>query len=568
MLVIEAIAHELSRRGVKYVFGIPGRESVRLGALLERLGVQFVSTRHETQAVMMADGYWRASGKVGICLLAQGPGFSNGISGMVCAAKARSGIVVICGDPLMSDRDPDDPKAKALQAMKGADARMMSEAASIKVVRPLSAETFVDDLRGALDLAQTGTAISLLVPNDLFSRPAGEARSLPKRNGADASAPVVPKSEDVETVAEMLGTSWVVSRPVILAGRGAVRAGALPALRQLAEQTGALLATTLMGRSSFRGEAYNIGVCGTFATPVASQYLQEADCILAFGASLNPYTTYGNSIFSKKVHVVQIDRDESALGRYLGPELAIRADARLFAEELGAELGRRGHSAVGFRTEEVARQIAGYDLRSEFNDQSVKDLIDPRTLMVRLSGILPQERTLVVDAGLHLHYACTYFEVQQPEDFIFPIESGAVGLGMGTAIGVALARPGRTTALEIGDGGLMMSLGDLDTAIRLRLPIVVVISNDQGWGAEAQHLGVFGLPDSYVRMKTPSFADLAEVMGAEGYTIASPADLEGLKNRFARPIERPIVLDCRVNPAIQPATMHFDYAAGQANRHP
>lgn len=565
MLAIGAIAEALSDRNVKYVFGIPGRESVGLGAELERRGIHFVGTRHETQAVMMADGYWRASGEVGVCLLAQGPGFSNGISGMACAAKARSGIVVICGDLLMSGLDPADPKAKALQGMKGVDPRALSDGAGIRHMRPSSAETLVDELHDALDLAQTGMAISLLIPSDLFTKPAA-AKPERSRNRGAAPAPVAPKAEDVRMVAELLETSWAASRPVVLAGRGAVRAGALPALRHLAEAAGALLATTLMGRSSFRGEAYNIGVCGTFATPVASQYLQEADCILAFGASLNPYTTYGQSIFAKRARVVQIDSDKAALGKYLGAELAIHADARLFAEELYAELQRRGHRAVGFRTDEVARTIAGFDLSSEFNDRSVTGLIDPRTMMVRLSALLPQERTVVVDAGLHLHYACTLLDVQRPQDFIFPIDSGAVGLGMGAAIGAALARPGRTTVLEIGDGGLMMSLGDLDTAIRYRLPIVVVISNDQGWGAEAQHLEALGLPETYVRMKTPPFADLAAVMGAEGHTITSPADLNALRSRFTQPIERPIVLDCRVNPEIRPATMHFDYTASLANK--
>jgi acetolactate synthase-1/2/3 large subunit len=562
MLVIEAIAHELNRRGVKYVFGIPGKESVRLGVELERLGVQFVSARHETQAVMMADGYWRASGRIGICLLAQGAGFSNGVAGMACAAKARSGIVVISGDLLMSDSDPEDPKAKALQNMKGVNPRTVSEGVNIKYLRPLSAETFVDELSGALDLAEAGTAISLVVPSDLFSKPAGEAKKTSNGNGnaADATPPIAPSSEDVEMVSEMLCTSWVVSRPVILAGRGAVRAGALPALRQIAELTGALLATTLMGRSSFLGDPYSIGVCGTFSTPVASQYLQEADCILAVGASLNPFTTYGNSIFSKKAHLIHVDRDEAALGKYLDVELAVRADARLFAEELAAELGRRGHKATGFRTDEVAREIAEYTPRSEFNDQSTDGLIDPRTLMVRLNEILPQERLLVVDAGLHLHYACTFLEVQRPEDFIFPIDSLAVGLGMGAAVGAAIAHPDRTTVLEIGDCGLMMGLADLETAVRYRLPMVVVISNDQAWGAEAQHLRMLNLPDTYVRMETPSFADLANAMGAEGYTVASSADLENLKDRFTQPIERPIVLDCRVHPDIQPEAMNFDYA--------
>jgi len=559
MLVVEAIADELARRGVSYVFGIPGKESVRLGVELNRLGVQFCSTRHETQAVMMADGYWRASGKIGVALLAQGAGFANAVSGMACAAKARSGVVVIAGDLLKSDGD-DDPKARAIQDLKGINPRIVCQGIGIRYVRPTSAGRFRAEFRAALDLAQSGCAISLNIPSNLFSAPAGEEDAATEKGTGAPVAAVEPDGDAVETVAELLATTWAASRPVILAGRGAVRAGALPALRRLADVTGALLATSLAARAAFRDDPFDIGVCGTFSTPVASELLSQADCILVFGASLNPFTTYGQTIFPKQARVIHIDRDGAALGKYLDPELPIVADARLFAERLVADLDRRGHRATGYRTAEVARDIADYDPRSEFNDQSADGVIDPRTLMVELNDMLPKRRLLVVDAGLHLHYALTFLEVERPDDFIFPIDSLAIGLGMGAAIGAAAARPDWTTVLEVGDCGFMMSLGDLDTAVRHRLPIVVVISNDQAWGAEAQHLQMLGLPDDFVRMPTPSLAAVASAMGAEGHTITSPAELRSLAGRLKRPLDGPLVLDCRVHPGIQPASFNFDYA--------
>lgn len=556
MLLVEAIAHELRQRGVRYVFGIPGKESVRLGVELERLEIAFVSARHETQAVMMADGYWRASGRLGVALLAQGAGLANGVGGMACAARARSGVVVVSGD-LLKSGDTKSAKARALQELKGIDPRVVAEAIHIEYVRP-AAPTALADVRGALDLAASGRAVYLCIPSDLFS--AQVAADTGRIAPAPPPAPLPPDPADVASVADLLGTEWVTKRPVILAGRGAVRAGALPALRRIGERTGALLATTLPARSAFRGDPYDAGVCGTFSTPVASGLLSEADCVVAFGASLNPFTTYGGTIFSKRVRLIQVDADAGSLGKYVGADLSVRADARGFADALLAELERRGHTATGYRTADVARSIASYDPRSEFHDESTDGFIDPRTLMVELNDLLPKDRALVVDAGLHLHYACTFLEVERPEDFIFPIDSLAVGLGMGAAVGAAVACPNRTTVLEVGDGGMMMSLGDLETAVRLRLPLVVVISNDQGWGAESQHLEQLGLPDGHVRMTTPSFAAVADAMGADGFTVTSRAELRGLADRLRARPNRPMVLDCRVHPAIRPASFNFDYA--------
>jgi thiamine pyrophosphate-dependent acetolactate synthase large subunit-like protein len=558
MLAVEAIALELQRRGVKYIFGIPGKESLRLGVELERLGVTFVSARHETQAVMMADGYWRASGQLGVALVAQGAGLANAVGGMACVARARSGVVVISGDLLRSDAGT-DRKARSLQDLKGVDPRKLCDSVNIAYVRPSSGETILAEIRAALELAQSGCAVSLNIPSDLFSVRVTDAREDDGVRPPGAKArPVDPA--DIAAVADLLGTGWTAGRPIIVAGRGAVRSGAVPVLRRLAELTGSLLATSLLARSAFRGDSFDIGVCGTFSSPVATRLLSQSDCVLVFGASLNPFTTYGGSIFSKKAHLIHVDRDADALGKYVAPELAVRADARAFADALVAELERRDHRSVGLRTPEIAREIASYDARAEFTDESRDGFIDPRTLMSELNELLPKSRLLVVDAGLHLHNACVFLDVERPEDFIFPIDSLAVGLGMGAAIGAAAACPDRTIVLEVGDCGFMMSLGDLETAVRLTLPIIIVVCNDQAWGAEAQHLRMLGLPDAFVRMHTPSLAAVAKAMGAEGFTVTSTAELRALADTLRRPLRGPIVLDCRVDPDIQPESFNFDYA--------
>lgn len=558
MIVAKLLARELADAGAKYVFGIPGKESLRFCSELAAVGITFVGARHETQAVMMADGYWRASRTLGVALVAQGAGLANALGGMACAARAGSGVVVVTGDLLKAQADT-GPSAKALQDLKGIDTRAACEAVHVGYVRPASTESAHQEIRRALSDAVAGHAVALAFPSDIFSVDAVVHDDLAAicAGGRSRSA---PDSDTVDGVAELLTSGFAAHRPVVIAGRGAVASGAIDSIRRFADACGALLATSLPARSAFAGHPFNVGVCGTLATSLGSELIAHADCVIAFGASLNPFTTYGKSIFANNAQIIHIDDNEAALGKYLTPEVSVTADAGLAADAFTDAVLTRGGALDGYRNDELAARIAEFDPRSEFRDQSTDDYIDPRTLMAELDRALPFPRLLVVDAGLHLHNACSFLRVQRPQDFVFPIDSLAIGLGMGAAIGAACARVSDVTVLEVGDCGFMMSLGDLDTAIRHHLPIVVVVSNDQAWGAEAQHLRQLGIPDDLVRLPTPSLSALAASMGAEGLTIRSSADVEVAAARLKEPINGPIVLDCRVHPEIQPASFEFDYA--------
>jgi thiamine pyrophosphate-dependent acetolactate synthase large subunit-like protein len=363
-------------------------------------------------------------------------------------------------------------------------------------------------------------------------------------------APIPPKEEQITAIADLLQESWAINRPLILAGRGALDAGAAPALKRLGALTGALMATTLHANALFHGDPYNIGICGTYSTPVASELIPRTDCVLVFGAGLNSLTTYKNTMFPKAM-IIQVDTDPNAFGRFTDVELAVLADTRLTAEKLLAELERRAHQSEGFRTPEVREAIAEFRASAGVQDKSTAGLIDPRTLMVELDRMLPPERILCSDGGQQARFAIRYVSVNQERNFLQASDAGAIGLGMGLAIGAAVSRPDELVMAAIGDASMMMALGDLETAVRLELPILIVVSNDEALGSEVNFLSEQGLSTDVALTPSPSFAAIAEAMGARSATVRSAGDLKVVEEWLRNRPRIPLLLDCRINPEVR-----------------
>jgi acetolactate synthase-1/2/3 large subunit len=562
--VYHSLAEEFRRQGVDVVFGLMGEDTAKFLIELDRLDVRFIAMRHENQAVGAADAYSRVSGRLGVAVLTSGPGFTNALTLITTANRAGSHVVVVVGAKLARE---DEPGYEYARRGKYFPYLATCAAEGIPAIKLRDAPTATDDTRRAFTLAASGKTVVLNVPVDVLE---SEAES----TTAGANSPVVvnpraPDPERIEVIADLLQETWAVSRPLIIAGRGAVLAGAGPALRRLGEVTGAALATTLLARSFFAGDEFDLGVCGTFASSLAIEMIVRADCILAFGASLNPLTTDGGSLF-ERTHIVQVDADERAFGRFLAvePDLTVLADTRLAAEGLIAALERRGTGLRGVRTDDLRERIKAFDPCADFRDQSLPDQIDPRTLMIELDRILPRERTVVVDPGHHLSFSAKYLRVSRPQEFVFPVEAGSIGVGIGAAIGSALARPDTATVLGVGDGGLMMALGDVETAVRYRLPLVIVVSNDMALGAEVHFLDLMGEPTELATHSTPSFAAVAEALGAEGHTVRSVDDIRALERRFHRPVDGPVVLDCYINPAIRGEWVDLVHSRRMQPTHP
>jgi len=559
-----AIAAELKRQGVRAVFTLMSEETAKLIVEVDRLGIPLYSTRHDSTAAGMADGFARASGEVGVAIVGRGPGLTNALNPLITAAKAGTGIVVLVGDTVIGVSDPSRAKAaRAERVGKHIDQVALLASAGVPSITLRSPASAVAEIARCFEMAQSGGAVIVNLPSDVLE---AEAPSSPSsgETGYGVDPAQAPSADEIGVVADLLGESWAAGHPVILAGYGAVRSGAHDELTRLGELTGSLMATSLLANSFFRSDPYNVGVVGTMSTPLGSELVAQADLILAFGASLNPYTTYRGDLL-RRARVVHFDSEPQAPGRYHPAELSVIGDARLAAAALVEELERRGQRSSGYRTPEVAERIRELRPNDGVTDHGDQGGLDPRMVMSALDRLLPRARTLVIDGGHHFEFAAAHIAVPDPRAFIFPNEYFAVGCGLAAALGAAVARPDRLTVLDVGDGGMMLNLGDLDTAVRYRIPIVVVVTNDGGFGSEIHFLQVNGLPDETARYQNPSFAAIAQGLGAKGLTIDSLDKLEQVPEALSG-LAGPLVLDCKVTTSVRANWVDFLFTPASSPR--
>ena len=499
-------------------------------------GVAFHASRHEEAGVAMADGYARVSGKLGVCTVHQGPGVTNTLTALTEAVKNRTPLLLLAGDTattaLYQNLDVDQA------AVVG------SVGAGVEHIR--AAHTAVEDTARAARRAEIERLpIAVSLPIDLQEQTC-EVIEPPAFAEEPIPAPR-PSGEAVARAADLLEAS---SRPAIIAGRGAVLAEARPQLEALGGRLGALFATSMMARGFFSGSPFDLGVSGGFASPLAARLLGEADVVLSFGASLNTWTTKHGNLFAASAGIVHCDLDASAIGRIQPVTLGVIGDAAETAGALLDELDRRGVSLEGFRTEAVVRDIESFRWEDEFEEDRAEGTVDPRSVLMALDGILPEERTVAVDCGHFAGFPARHLRVPDAAGFVFAEAFQAVGLGLGAGMGAAVARPDRLAVVVVGDGGLLMSLGELDAAVHLGIPLLVVVMNDAGYGAEVHHFRALGLPAGLARFGETDFASIAVAMGAEGVEVRSAGDLDRIKGWVGAP-EGVMIVDCKVNPDVE-----------------
>jgi acetolactate synthase I/II/III large subunit len=533
--VAEAVGRALAALGCRQVFGVVGSGNFVVTRALVESGAAFTAARHETAAVTMADAWARVTGEVGMATVHQGPGFTNALTGLTEAAKARTPLIVVAGDT----------SAAAVRSNFRIDQAAMAAAAGAVPERVHTAASALDDVTRAFRRARLERrTVALMLPLDVQAADAGE-------RAAPANPALVtrlrPDAGAVAAVADLLA---VARRPAIVAGRGAVLAGARAPLEDLAELTGAVLATSALGNGLFAGNPWALGVSGGFASPVAADLLREADLVLAAGATLNMWTTRHGALVGPGATVVQIDCDVDAIAAHRPVDLGVVGDVAETAREIIAALRDRGHAATGYRTAEVADRIAAGAWRHQpYDDAGTARTIDPRTLSIHLDRILPAERIVAIDSGHFMGWPAMYLAVPDPEGFVFTQAFQSIGLGLASAIGAAVARPDRLTVAAVGDGGALMAAGEIETVGRLGLPMLVVVYNDAAYGAEVHHFGPHGEPLDIVRFPDTDIAALGRAAGAEGVTVRSVEDLAAVE-RWVADRHGPMVVDAKVEPAV------------------
>jgi thiamine pyrophosphate-dependent acetolactate synthase large subunit-like protein len=374
-------------------------------------------------------------------------------------------------------------------------------------------------------------------------------------SGDSCAAPDLPALEPPRpsdrSVAEVADLLEVASRPAIVAGRGAAISGAREALEALADRVGAILATSALGHGLFAGHPYGVGIAGGFSSSLALKLLSQADVVLAFGASLNHWTVRHGRLFSPEARVAQVDLDGEMIGALHRVDVGVVGDATATAQAVADELERRGIDKEGFHDEALAGEIVRGRSRDEpYKDQGTAEHVDPRTLSIALDDLMPTERTVATDSGHFLGYPSMYFSVPDYRGFVFPNAFQSVGLGLASGIGAAVARPDRLCVAAVGDGGALMSLGELETAARYRLSMLIVVYNDSAYGAEVHHFGPEGQPVNIARFPDTDFAALARAAGAEGVTVRKEGDLSLVEGWLMRR-DGPLVIDAKVNPEVR-----------------
>ena len=526
--VAQSVGGALVRCGVEAVFGVVGSGNFAVTNAMVAAGAPFVAARHEGGAATMADAYARVSGQIAAVSVHQGCGLTNALTGITEAAKSRTPLVVVTAEAT-SPRSNFFVDQAALARAVGAVPMRITSPSDALAQAAAAVATAHDDRR----------TVVLNLPLDVQGLPA-PPDDWPARTGPRPVAAPEPAA-----VNRLTSALRAARRPVFVAGRGSRAPGGGAALEELAGRCGALLATSAVAKGLFRGSAWDLDVSGGFATPLAAELIGDADLIVGWGCQLNMWTMRHGRLIADDAVVVQVDVDEQAIGAQRQVDLGVVGDVREVADAVTAALAE---PRTGYRTAEVRTAIA---LRGRWRDEPFEDtggrqLVDPRTLTVALDDLLPAQRVVAVDSGNFMGYPSMFLDVPDENGFCFTQAFQSVGLGLSTAIGAALARPDRLPVAALGDGGALMGAAELETVVRLGLPMVVVVYDDAGYGAEIHHFGPDGHPLDTVRFPETDFAALARGHGFEAVTVRSVADLDGVARWLAGPRTAPLLVDAKV----------------------
>ena len=547
--VADVVGATIGAQGIEHAFGVLGSGNLIATNALCQDGARFHHARHEGGAVCMADGYARVSGRVGVLSVHQGPGLTNTLTGLTEAAKSRTSLLVLAGET----------PAAALTSNFRIDQHDLVESVGAVADRVHGPRTAPDDALRAYQRAQIERRpVVLMLPIDIQAQAATATR--PSRAALPPLAAPAPAPAQLDAVvAAIAGSAW----PAIIAGRGAVLAGARDELERLGQRIGAILATSAPANGLFAGLPYALGISGGFASPFAAKLLAQADLVLVFGASVNHWTTKHGALINPDATVVQVDIEHGAIGRNRPTDIGVLGDARATAAALEQALGQRSHAGAGFRASELADEIARRRWPQEpYADAGTERWIDPRTLTIELNKLLPRDRAVALDSGHFLGYPSMYLEVPDARAWVFANGFQAVGLGLGNAIGAAIARPDRPTVAAIGDGGAFMALAEIETAVRLKCKLLVLIYDDNAYGAEVHHFEPMGHDASLVRFPDADLAAIATATGAAAGIVRDVHDLEIVGDWLNARDPRPLVLDAKVNPTICAEWLEEAFRAG------
>lgn len=531
--VAEAVADALAIEADGPIFGLMGDANMAVWDCLCRdTRTRMIAARHDAAAVLMADGYARATGRLGVCTVTCGPGLANCATALLTAARAHTPLVLFTGEYL--------PVGKGnVQAFDQKHFAAVCEAG----FRTLSAmDSLAEDIREGFYAARTRQMPFIInLPAEFWEAELPwDWEYRPSREFITGTAPA-PQPEAVEQLAARLA---VAERPVFIAGRGATQPGVRAGIERLGELSGALLASTLIAKGYFDGHEWDIGISGSFSSAPTEALMADADFVLGIGASLNLFTTEGGMLFPS-AEVARIDIRPQPVEIGMLPGLYVQGDAKKTVSALITALERRGHRKQGYRTTAARSILAMQPARPE----RAADGLDPRELMRVLARALPLNTQVVVGAGHFWSWPAFHLALPPGGRYQHTVSFGSIGLGLAHGMGAALGNPDRTTLVIEGDGGLLQSIQELHAAAEQNVPLILLVMNDSGYGAEVHKMRIKGRDPRDATWRSPDFVAIARGFGGDGVRLDRESDLTGA---IAKGLEAkgPFLIDARISPTM------------------
>lgn len=552
----------LERIGVEVIFGLCGHTIIALLHALSRSKIQFVTTRHEQVAAHAADGYARATGKVGVVMTHLGPGLTNAVTGVANAALDSVPMVVIAGD--IPAHYFGRHAHQEVQLHADADQSQIYRPFCKRVYRVDRPEDLPRTIERAFHLAQTGRPGPVLVdvPMDIFSA------DLPVDAFRQGQSPTLRPTIDERTCAQIVDALAQAERPVLYAGGGVMSSRATAELAALVEALDIPVAHTLMGKGCLSDDhPLLMGMTGYWGTPLANEKCRTADLVVAIGTRLaecNSSSWYPEYTFSiPPTRLIHIDVDPMEIGRNYETELGVVADAKLALAALARAAKGRAHTDRGTLRADIARSRREYVARFAGQWASDQFPMRPERILSELRKALPEDGIVVTDVGWNKNGVAQQFPFTIPGTFITPSGLATMGFGPAAALGVKYACPDRPVVALIGDGGFGANPSVVATAIEANLPVIWLIMDNAAFGTIAglengQFDTTFGcMFTCNGELYRVNYAEIARGYGADGIYVHSADQLApALQQALAS--GRPTAIQAPMENAPTPTPGHWN----------
>ena len=534
----QTLVDALAKAGTEVLFGYPGGQVLDIFNCLPEAPFQFILGRHEQGCAHMADGYARATGRPGVCLVTSGPGATNTITGLATANMDGVPLVCITGQVPLGQIGTD--------AFQEADMNGICRAVTKHSFLVQSADEIPETVAEAFYIATHGKPGPVVIDVPKNVQQAKTAAVYPERVSLRAYHPeCYATASQLNRLAKLVNEA---ERPVLYAGGGVIAAGATKDIAQLARRAQIPVATTLMGLGSFpETDPLSLRMAGMHGTAAANYAINHADLLLAFGVRFSDRVTGKLAAYAKKAKIVHVDCDPASVGKNVRVDLGIVADVKDVLTTVASRVKPAAHDAW-------LAQIAEWKKRRPMSYRQLHpNVIMPQRVMEALDRATNGEAILATDVGQHQMWAAQYFRHTHARHFLSSGGMGTMGFGIPAAIGAAIGRPDQKVVAVCGDGGAQMTFEEIVVAVEHKLPITFVVINNGCLGMVRQWQELFydkRYSGSILTVKgrlanerleqdlaydyLPDLVKLAEAHGAEAYRVIDPAKLDAVLKKAVR----------------------------------